>query len=282
MLSRLDKSTVAWLVVLWLLLDWSLAWLRTCPPSEPQQAAKCAEEYYGLTQTLTYWVLGWVVFWIKHNEGLVTAAATIAIAWFTWTLRNSTDSLWDVSNKTLIVSSRPWLTLQPQISAGFLKINDNGIMLGSVAMRVKNIGKSPAERITANAAIVDEFSDTETALNKMIDSFTSKKGLRGWLDESSEIGRTLFPDEGHEFLRHLQLEKKDLRKDYRGVLGIIGVIGYVSEVTGGRHFTYFIARLRQIENQTEIARLTNWSEGLISASLEVTHYGQRDQYPNRE
>jgi hypothetical protein len=38
---------------------------------------------------------------IDEHDGAITALATIAIAWFTWTLRESSEKMWDVANRTL-------------------------------------------------------------------------------------------------------------------------------------------------------------------------------------
>ena len=152
---RPDKATVAWFFVLLISIDVFVAFLRMCPPSEPQQAAECAEKYYGLTQTFTYWVFGWFVFLIKHNEGLVTAAATVAIAWFTLTLKKSTDNLFIATKKTaeaaeksangLMDAERPHMIISDiKISGIKNPVDDYGQVKLSIAVRTMNYGRSPA------------------------------------------------------------------------------------------------------------------------------------------
>ena len=106
MLRRLDWVAVALLLAILFVFDWAYSLVTSCGPSEQQQAAKCAEKYYGLTQTITYRVLAWLLDLIDRHHGLVAAAATIAIAWFTWTLRNSTERLFLAGEKQIAVARR--------------------------------------------------------------------------------------------------------------------------------------------------------------------------------
>lgn len=106
MLRRVDWVAVALLLAILFVFDWAYSLVTSCGPSEQQQAAKCAEKYYGLTQTITYRVLAWLLDLIDRHHGLVAAAATIAIAWFTWTLRNSTERLFLAGEKQIAVARR--------------------------------------------------------------------------------------------------------------------------------------------------------------------------------
>jgi hypothetical protein len=184
----------------------------------------------------------------------------------------------DVAKQTLIVSSRPWLTMEP-VFASDLTISPMGVMKVSVALKLKNVGKSPANSLIVVARLIPEYSDAANATERLIAEMTSKKGDGEW-PTNTRFGRSLFPDEIYTATKNAQLEKNQVGQSYRGVLGIAAVAAYVSEVTGGRHYTFFFAGFDLPADSGQ--KILTFSEGTIpreSLRLGTSDYGQRDEYP---
>jgi len=81
----------------------------------------------------------------------ITALATIAIAWFTWTLRRSTDKLWDASDQQLRLSET---TAERQLrayvfvsSAKVTYVTDDGGGIPEAHVFIKNSGQTPAYKV---------------------------------------------------------------------------------------------------------------------------------------
>ena len=106
MVRRLDVVSLALLLAILFVFDFAYSLVVSCGPSELQQAARCAEKYYGLTQTITYRSFAGLFGLIDRHYGLVMAAAALAIAWFAWTLRNSTERLFLAGEKQIAVARR--------------------------------------------------------------------------------------------------------------------------------------------------------------------------------
>jgi hypothetical protein len=114
---------------------------------------------------------------LNDYNGLITAAATVFIAWFTLTLRRSTDKLWDAGNEqrlsaegiakrqseemqksiavanraatvaenALIASDRAWISISAK-TIGSLTFDDEVVSL-NVQFEMTNVGKSPATHV---------------------------------------------------------------------------------------------------------------------------------------
>ncbi len=158
-------------VFLLLSVDWGLASLASCAGSKQQQTNKCAEEYYGLTQAIFSRFLGWLFDAIDSHHGLVTAAATIAIAWFTWTLRQSTDQLRMESEGQRNLAKE---TAERQLRA-YVYLNISGRAYppppnlpdrASISLEIINGGKTWAQNLVVrhfwvvNPKGTDPFADT--------------------------------------------------------------------------------------------------------------------------
>jgi hypothetical protein len=82
----------------------------------------------------------------------ITALATIAIAWFTLSLRRSTDRLWDageaqraLSEETAERQLRAYLSVEP-VHFDF-KRGPNQVLSCKVRLQIKNAGQTPAYRV---------------------------------------------------------------------------------------------------------------------------------------
>jgi hypothetical protein len=82
---------------------------------------------------------------------VITALATIAIAWFTWTLKRSTDNLWDVTRKgeerqqkDTRILQRAYISVEP---GGVHKFRD-GTDRFSCEIIMRNAGNLPARNIS--------------------------------------------------------------------------------------------------------------------------------------
>jgi hypothetical protein len=114
---------------------------------------------------------------LNDYNGLITAAATVFIAWFTLTLRRSTDKLWDAGNeqrlsaeaiakrqsdemqksiavanraatvaeRALVATDRAWIAISAEITENLVFGKDQ-ISIG-IAFNLTNVGKSPATHL---------------------------------------------------------------------------------------------------------------------------------------
>ncbi|MGB9364935.1 MAG: hypothetical protein WCE79_02865 [Xanthobacteraceae bacterium] len=114
-------------------------------------------------------------------HGILTALATIAIAWFTWTLRRSTDKLYEAGERqiavardsaeaaieankltraSLISDQRPWVVIDLATTGeagtskkfGVLAIDDKRIIVG-FTLTLNNTGKTPAQNISVSTEL---------------------------------------------------------------------------------------------------------------------------------
>ncbi len=114
---------------------------QICGPNEYTHAIECTQHHLGP------FVVLWIIALIDGHNGLVTAIATIFIAGFTWTLRNSSivqGRLTEVSIEQSERSSRTGLRAYvfPQaIEAKNFRVGDSAFT--TVSLVWKNMGQTP-------------------------------------------------------------------------------------------------------------------------------------------
>jgi hypothetical protein len=114
------------LVIAW--LDWNPSvYADICNKPEGSDQETCASYHIILA------ALWRVLEFFHHTHGAWTALATAAIAWFTWTLRNSTERLW----QTTVKGDRPWVGLETTLPNKFEAGRDV-----EVWAHIKNAGRS--------------------------------------------------------------------------------------------------------------------------------------------
>ncbi|HZT27397.1 MAG TPA: hypothetical protein VFA57_16995 [Pseudolabrys sp.] len=137
-----DHGWILWLFWLLVALDFFVGLLRTCPPSEQQKAGECSEKYYGFLNTFSYSIFGW----IELHHDFVIAAATVAIAWFTLTLRNSTEKMWLAGERHSERELRAYIVIK-EITV--LKATPGNCP--EIIILYENSGKTPAYEIAVAA-----------------------------------------------------------------------------------------------------------------------------------
>lgn len=106
--------------------------------------------------------LFYVIFWYTggiFTSATITAIATGFIAWFTWTLKRSTDRLWKTSDDQIRLARddfnathRPWIPItDAKLNFGLVWSKGNAII--SISISCKNTGSSPARRVSLAAGI---------------------------------------------------------------------------------------------------------------------------------
>jgi hypothetical protein len=181
LLNYLSKhaKAVYWTAIL-LLCDWSISLFLNCEVGE-KQAVKCAEEYYGLTKTITYRLVGGGFDFVDTHAPLIAAAATIAIAWFTLTLKKSTDRLWEASEKQIGLFQKSTeatlkhaeiaeksFGLSSKADFGFLTAPSNKIVANqkfTAGIKVMNLGSAHAYNVSARVLV--EIKPPDTAIFKI-------------------------------------------------------------------------------------------------------------------
>ena len=206
---------------------------------------------------------------------VITAIFTGFIAWFTWTLRRSTDKLWEAGERTLIAAHRPWVEIIGVV-AGPLIFDEQGARL-SLSVNIKNVGNTPALNVVLATSVSLEF-------NLLEEQRMFCKQVKNWAGRS---GPTMFPDRTESLGANLPISKADIEKNPLRPPGktrpfifpnLIGCIDYMRTPEGGHHQTRFIFSLQEIENgerfviypdrgnlQPEQLVLTRWMGGGFSA-----------------
>jgi hypothetical protein len=81
---------------------------------------------------------------IEKYNGAFTALATIAVAWFTWTLRQSTDKLWRISERALTELEAPVISIKI-VNTGFsLDLLKTSFTGGTLKYAFVNYGRTAA------------------------------------------------------------------------------------------------------------------------------------------
>lgn len=129
--------------------------LSTCQQIERQENEKRAEESCGFAQSLTYAGAEIAFEWVDRRHDFVTAAATLVIAFFTFTLWRATDKMWDAGERQLEHLAE---TSERQLCAYVFPVEavltnfDVGHPV-ECKIVIKNSGQTPAYRLT-HAAII--------------------------------------------------------------------------------------------------------------------------------
>jgi hypothetical protein len=161
---------------------------------------------------------------LNDNNGIITAVATIFIAWFTLSLRQSTDKLWDagerqlkllaktsadqsrgtqaaidVAERALVAGERAWIRVDVQNNGDFV-FNANGIAPIRLLFTLTNTGNSPATKVQINVrAFLGNFlyASTPREEYQKICDITRRRGENPTEDGLSEeiLSCTLFPGE---------------------------------------------------------------------------------------
>lgn len=141
------------LAVLLLSLDFGISSLASCVGSEQQQAAQCAEKYYGFSEAVSVRIPSWLLGELRQETNLINAAATVVIAIFTVTLWLSTEKMWKASNRQL---SHSKITAERQLRAYVFvtqaKILDPDGPNPRAELMTRNTGQTPAYEVTVSAA----------------------------------------------------------------------------------------------------------------------------------
>lgn len=88
-------ATAIWSVIFVLQSDTS-AYYQICETNQYTDQERCTPHHF---LYVAVWYVGYVI-----NPTSLTALATIAIAWFTWTLKQSTDKLWSTGNDQIVLA----------------------------------------------------------------------------------------------------------------------------------------------------------------------------------
>jgi hypothetical protein len=160
-------ATAICLVVLVGSLD-QATYHQICETNQQTGKESCA------SHNVFYVVVWYAGYWLAASATAITALATGFIAWFTWTLRQSTEKMWgetkkaadaaDTSAKAVTVVERAYIYpvidgvggIEPCITSALVSTQDDDDVPASettdIQFRFKNFGKTPAILKTAFAS----------------------------------------------------------------------------------------------------------------------------------
>jgi len=135
---------------------------------------------------------------LRALDTVVTALATVAIAWFTWTLWRSSEKSWlaagrsaDIAERALIASRRAWLSIGELKIIHPTKITEEGATI-RVQFTVKNLGETPASHVWPEA--IHWLDKGPTTYAAAFEQFQTR--LKNHI-VAKIPGPLLFPKEGH-------------------------------------------------------------------------------------
>ncbi len=126
------------------------------------EATEHARQHYDSHDDIEWAVFGKIVDAL-FSAAFWTAVATIAIAWFTWTLKRSTDRLWNAAKDQIaiaeaannlnreisVTSRRAWVSIEDVKLMHPTKFMEDSIVFRVQAV-TKNLGQTPATSVWLN------------------------------------------------------------------------------------------------------------------------------------
>jgi len=197
---------------------------------------------------------------------IIYTAFTGFIAWETKEATKATKIAADAATKAantaqtqLEMSERPWVKAEI-VSVGPITYDDQKRMKIQFAIKIKNIGHSPAINVNIFTTIKDRMfpSDPIEQQEKLCAGAKTIKPDQHW-------GRTLFPETDHTETFLHDFSRKEVVPDFpfpsmtRPKDGwepnIIGCVDYIVAFSGEHHQTYFIYDLWGTSNSGGITQL---------------------------
>jgi archaellum component FlaG (FlaF/FlaG flagellin family) len=127
--------------------------LATCHQIEHQENGKRAEEGCGFAQSLTYAGAEVAFEWIDRRHDFVTAAATLVIAFFTFTLWRATNKLWDAGERQLAhLNETAERQLRAYVNVMKITVETSGNE-HTFSIEIKNFGQTPAYNELVETAV---------------------------------------------------------------------------------------------------------------------------------
>jgi hypothetical protein len=147
MLTTRNICFVAFAVYVILFLTWaSFGYPTEITVCEAANGTDKCEPHY-----VPVGVVRWILFQLDRYSVLLTAVFTAFIAWFTWTLKRSTDNAWVVANRSADISERALTDLEAPFI--YVKIKSEGLLHqsgrlgGKIRFLFGNYGRTPAHII---------------------------------------------------------------------------------------------------------------------------------------
>lgn len=120
------------------------AWLSGSHGEICEQAKSGAEQC--TVYNLAFFVLIEIGRFLNDTAVAVTAIATAVIGYFTYTLKRSTDKLWEAHERQLIADNRAWLSIEDVKLIHPTKFTEEGFIF-RLSATVKHHGETPATSV---------------------------------------------------------------------------------------------------------------------------------------
>ena len=218
------------------------------------------------------WVVrptSWVVRWLDQHNGVVTAVATVAIAYLTWSLtsdsrrqaESSDGQLQAIKRQLGVMESdqRPWIS--NEVHSKF-DLGPNGIIIALI-YPLTNKGRTPAQQVFPIGFF---FADSDG------DSAQETVAKMCKIDVQNNFGLTIFPDQHIDQVYNTVLTRDFVASSYKG--GIIfkektfklnnallffgGCIKYkFSSENSTNHYSFFLYDVAEKDTGKEL-NIANW------------------------
>jgi hypothetical protein len=186
---------------------------------------------------------------------VVTAIATVFIAFFTATLWNATKRLTTISTQQVRyfeTAERPWISVTAELRSPLTFKDGRGQI--RIALRLFNTGRSPAIGVDIRTVICPISIDAIKELKKLSET---KPPYDSWLDEDHDapgwrrrtFGKTMFPNEPLGVSENLVMQPDEIeaaaKRDRTNFINpaIVGLVTYKSAFSKTEHHTGFIIDL---------------------------------------
>jgi hypothetical protein len=193
---------------------------NTDGPSAPKQEKIARHNIENAKQFWRRWMerpIACIVRWIDKHDGVVTAAATVAIAFLTWSLSQDSRRQADTANNQFRImkgqldameaDQRPWVSIDGDHHSGIVW-DERGARL-SVLFNLKNVGKSPAADVFFEAkAILPKIGGPAIPLNAMMEYAADINRRRA---TSEMAGEFYFPNHTYPTGMGLLIDRNDFK-----------------------------------------------------------------------
>ncbi|WP_225206725.1 hypothetical protein [Novosphingobium huizhouense] len=139
-------------------------------------------------------------FALSGVTGLGTLVTAVAAARFAAEAARQSRRSADLAREAMISSERAWLHVDVQLAGPVVHLEDGGATV-RVAIRMRNIGSSPAIAVHASAALVVDAAQAPVALRDFAARHRRPNELRG---------RMLLPQDSHERVVEVRVSAEEI------------------------------------------------------------------------
>ena len=158
------------------------SYVQICELSKDTPQGQCASLRFAL---VAFWH---VLNFLDDHNGVMTAIATGVVAWFTFSLRQSTDKLWDAGNQQRLSAEKIAAAQSADMQASVKAANDSAkAAIASNQIAVDNAAHSVFERFFAEVNQQSELLASDAQVRQHLLFVDRSKLLNGFKFDKDQV-----------------------------------------------------------------------------------------------